>query len=201
MGERAIAAGMEKVRAECGKYDAECIFNVDETGLFYKILQRQTFLVPTENRKTTWGVKGMSAKERITLYVCTNATGVKVPLVAIGSSKDPRCFRVRKPPFLYIQQAKAWSDGRTMKLWWNFFLRWVRNFTRKPCLLLMDNHSSHADLVDPQGNVRVTEYPPNCTAKHQPMDRGIIAATKKITKTRYLAARVAMMEAVPKLHE
>ena len=59
----------------------------------------------------------------------------------------------------------------------------------------MDNHSSHADLVDPQGKVTVMEYPPNCTAKHQPMNRRIIAATKKITKTRYLAARVAMMEA------
>ena len=85
MDERAIAAGMEKVRAECGTYDAECIFNVDETG--YKILPRQTFLAPTEDRKTTRGVKGTSAKVRITLYVCTNATGVEVPLVAISSTR------------------------------------------------------------------------------------------------------------------
>ena len=65
----------------------------------------------------------------------------------------------------------------------------------------MDNHSSHADLVGPQGKVTVTEYPPNCTAKHQLMDRGIVAGTKTITKTRYFAARVAMMEAAPKLRE
>ena len=44
----------------------------------------------------------------------------------------------------------------------------------------MDNHSSHANLVEPRGQVTVLELSPNCTAKHQPADAGIIAALKAL---------------------
>ena len=57
----------------------------------------------------------------------------------------------------------------------------------------MDNHSSHANLVDPRGQVTVLELPPNCTVKHQPADAGIIAALKKLFRTLLLRIRVDTM--------
>ena len=50
---------------------------------------------------------------------------------------------------VYLHQARVWSDARTFAMWFNSFLRFVRRFTSKPALTLMDNHSSHANLSDP----------------------------------------------------
>lgn len=44
-------------------------------------------------------------------------------------------------------------------------------------LLILDNAPSHTNLED--GLVEVLMLPPNSTAKHQPMDMGVIAAFKR----------------------
>lgn len=198
----AIADELRIVRETIAEYDLECIINCDETALQYRMLPNCTYTAPSETRKTVRGVKGMSAKERITLYVAVHANGRKVPLSMIGHSKNPRCFRLRKSPVTYFSQANAWSDLRVSALWWNtVLLPHVRSTTSKPVLLIMDNHSSHADLVDPRGQVKILALPPNCTAKHQPADAGIIAALKKLYRTKLLSARVNTMASAPQLRE
>ena len=42
----------------------------------------------------------------------------------------------------------------------------------------MEGCASRSDLEDDRGQVTVMTYPPNCISVHQPMDQGIIAATK-----------------------
>ena len=47
----------------------------------------------------------MNAKDHFTLYVATNSTGSQqVPLMMIGSSKNPRCFgqNLEKVKFKYL---------------------------------------------------------------------------------------------------
>ena len=199
----ATADGIEDVRETCRAYDPECIYNVDATCLFYRVLPKATYLAPDEDKKTTRGVKGMQAKDRLTVYIATNATGTrKVPLSLIGTAKSPRCFRLRQSPVRYFWQSNAWSDVRVFKEWWSkVFLPYVRTATNKPVLLVMDSHSSHADLVDPDGQVSILELPANCTRKHQPMNAGIIAAWKVRYRTRLLAVRVDTMVSAPQLRE
>ena len=60
-------------------------------------------------------------------------------------------------------------------------------------MLLVDNCSSHGELVDDQEQVKVMTYPPNCTSKHQPMDAGIIAQTKVGYRGKLLDCRVSTM--------
>ena len=96
--DEAIADALRKVRETIAKYDPECIVNCDETALQYKMLPRSTYTAPDEEKSSVRGVKGRGAKERVTLYVATDASGRKLPLEMIGHSKGPRCFRVRKPP-------------------------------------------------------------------------------------------------------
>ena len=57
----------------------------------------------------------------------------------------------------------------------------------------MDGCSSHSDLVDDRSKVTVMTYPPNCTSVHQPMDHGIIAATKLNYGKELLDAKVSTM--------
>lgn len=190
----AIADQLRKVREMIAQYDPENIINCDETALQYRMLPRSTYTAPGENKNSVRGVKGMQFKERITLYVAADASGRKLPLAMIGHSKNPRCFRLRASPLKYFSQSNAWSDARVFAEWWNeVLLPWVRSVTSKPVLLIMDNHSSHANLVDPRGQVTILELPPNCTAKHQPCDAGIIAALKKIYRTLLLRIRVDTM--------
>jgi hypothetical protein len=52
----------------------------------------------------------------------------------------------------------------------------------------MDNCSGHdMALTDPEGQVEVILFPPNCTSVYQPLDQGIISALKTLYKREMLA--------------
>lgn len=177
-----VIPGMIQLRQDLSDYDVECIFNVDETGLFFKLLPRRTYVLELENFKSVRGTKAMKAKDRITAYVCTNAIGTKLPMAVIGKAKNPRCFRMNKPPVPYFSQKNAWSDTITFRRWFmDVFIPFVRRFTSKKVALVMDNCGPHgSDLNDPREQIQIFTLPPNCTSVHQPMDMGIIAAWKKL---------------------
>ena len=88
-----IKEAIEKIRETLERFDAECIYNWDETGLYFKLLPSATYTSKSENRKNVRGTKAQKAKERVTLITCTNATGThKIPLAMIGKPANPRCF-------------------------------------------------------------------------------------------------------------
>ena len=68
-----------------------CLYNADQTGLVYAKLPNRMF-VKKGTEKQYAGTKAMKAKDRVTLMVCTNAAGEKVPLAIVGKSKKPKCF-------------------------------------------------------------------------------------------------------------
>ena len=69
-------------------YKAEDIFNVDETGLFFKALPDKTLAPKGEACKG-----GKLAKERITVMLASSSTGGKLKPLVIGKAKQPRCFK------------------------------------------------------------------------------------------------------------
>ena len=163
------------------EYEYEHIYNMDETGLFYRVVPRHTTLLPSENKNTTRGKKAQ--KERVTAAVCCNATGShKVDLFLIGKPKEPACIKTVRGkvwPIPYTHQKNAWMDSCTFAMWFDeVFLPSVRLRTRRPVLLLLDNAPSHPKEFT-RLNVTVKFLPPNVTSWKQPMDMGIIAALKK----------------------
>ena len=143
----AIAQEMENLRQKLASYELKLIFNMDETGLFFKMLPRTTYLSSKEDCATTRGTKGMRSKDRLTVLVCSNADGsLKVPLAIIGNSKNPRCFRMEKPPLYYMFQNKAWSDKRTLRDWFFFS---ILAFCEGPCALIQKGGSSYGQLCCP----------------------------------------------------
>mmetsp|Transcript_29354 Transcript_29354/g.59097 ORF Transcript_29354/g.59097 Transcript_29354/m.59097 type:complete len:617 (-) Transcript_29354:2-1852(-) len=152
-------------------------------------MSSQPQLVSEDEVKTARGTKLMKAKDRVTLYVCTNADGSDfVPLSIIGSSEKPRCFRNHEKKLTYYNQKKAWSDMKTSKKWFADFVKHVKRRTNDPILLIMDNCAAHNDdtFKDVSGQVRVIFLPPNCTSVYQPMDCGVIAMIKKRYRHRLL---------------
>ena len=65
----------QEVYIDYGKYDLDNIFNVDETGLFYRLLSRRSYLASEENRKTVRGVTGMKARDCGIAYICSIVDG------------------------------------------------------------------------------------------------------------------------------
>jgi len=166
---RKVAAGIAEVKQRLQDFTADCIYNVDETGLFYKLLPRRPYTTATEARRTVRGTKGMSAKDRVTAYVCTNAGGShKVPMALIGKALNPRCFRLGQPHALYMSQKNVWSDSATFKRWCEeVFVCHVRRAASRPVALVVDNFGAHtADIRDPRGQIHVLALPPSCTAVH-----------------------------------
>jgi hypothetical protein len=171
-----------KIAEICAQYEDSDIYNADETALYW----RQGLSVGMHTRKQ----KGRKIiKERVSLLLCTNASGTeKRKLLCIGKASSPRSFGHRrtwninnKIPVISEAQKKAWMDTR---IWTEWLHTWVEELRRqgRRILLLYDNMSAHKDPA--LSNIELHALPPNTTSVLQPLDQGIIAASKGKYKTR-----------------
>ena len=169
---------MADIRLLCKQYHPRDIFNMDETGLYWK-------RTPNRTLATEPGSGNKKAKDRITLALTANADGSeKLDPWIIGSSKNPRCFKNINRRLLQIQyryNKSKWMTGVICEE----FLRWFdHKMQGRKVLLLIDNFSGHelATLlvggIHGLQNTRVVWLPANTTSHWQPMDQGIIAAFK-----------------------
>lgn len=173
---------------------AEQVYNVDETGLNYKMLPKSTLAAKIE---PVLGTK--LAKERLTIATCSNASGShKLPLFVIGKSKKPRAFKnlnMATLPVYYRNQSSAWMDCALFKEW--FFLEFVpavkkhlksKNLPTR-AVLLLDNAPSHpAEFELKKGNIKAMFLPPHVTPLIQPMDQGVIEWLKRRYRKKYVGS-------------
>lgn len=167
---------MEEVRAKLAAYPSDRIYNMDETGFYYKLLPNRTFLLPEEIRREARG--GKQYKERVTMVLCCNASGSHLlPSMMIGSAMEPRAFHSQQLPLKYAHQKNSWMDGIVFHKWWTeLFLPEIKQRHFEKVVLLMDNCGSHDELKDPM--VEIVYLPPCTTSVYQPLDAGIIASMK-----------------------
>ena len=102
-----------------GRYGLEQIFNCDESGLYHKLLPGKTFADHFE--QSAHGRK--TQKDKVTISACANASGdIKLPLVLIGKSKNPRCFKhinCDELPVVYYNQSNAWMNIEIFTDWFH----------------------------------------------------------------------------------
>ncbi|KIK22672.1 hypothetical protein PISMIDRAFT_79125, partial [Pisolithus microcarpus 441] len=101
----AVEAEKMRLKAILANYAPKDIFNFDETSFFP--------LAPPDRGLATQQMSGKKKdKFRITIGLACNADGSeKLPLLFIGKSAKPRCFRGRTPKALgfdYYNNKKAW---------------------------------------------------------------------------------------------
>lgn len=149
--------------------DEKNIFNVDETGLFFKCTPDKTLAFKDEKCHG-----GKLSKERLTLLVGANMDGSeKLPLLMIGKSANPRCFKnVKSKPVEYVNSARAWMTGNLFEKW---LLKLDKKFKKekRKVILFIDNCTAH-NTIPLMENVKVIFFPANMTSVIQPMDQGII---------------------------
>jgi hypothetical protein len=173
--EAAITVKLPEIVETVKQYDIKDVFNMDETGLFYRMAPDRT--IASQNLS---GSK--KEKSRISIAFTANADGSeKLPPLFIGHFQKPRAFgkkSAKQHGFQYKFNTKAWMTGAIFQDWIMDFDKDMRKQQRN-VLLLLDNAPSHVVGNLQLTNVKVVFFPPNTTSRIQPMDAGIIAAFKK----------------------
>ena len=106
---------IQKLRDLIVEYDLDNVYNMDETGLFFKLMPNRSY-VKVEMARAARGSKFTKANDRVTLYVATNATGTDlVPLSMIGKSLNPRCFVNHQQQLVYFHQNRPGLMGRYLQ--------------------------------------------------------------------------------------
>ena len=170
------------------EFEPENIFNTDETGLFFKCLPDRTHVLKHENC-----AGGKMSKERLTVLVSASMMGEKLPLLVIGKSAKPRCFKgVKRLPLEYKSNSKAWMTCSIFTSWLRKLDSLMQNSNRKIALVL-DNCTAHPN-VNGLANVKLIFLPPNTTAKTQPMDAGVIRCLKAHYRSNLAKERLVAWE-------
>ena len=151
------------------------IFNMDEAGLFWKLLPDSTHTF--KDRKCVGGKK---SKERITVLIGSNMSGnEKLPILVIGKFAKPRCFKnVRSLPdnIIYRHSKRAWMTT-------NLFQEYIYNLDvkfsqqKRKVAIIIDNCPAHPVLTNLK-SIEMIRLPKNTTSKTQPMDAGVIKQLK-----------------------
>lgn len=131
-GAAAIATGRTVLREVTRPYKKENIFNLDETAYFYCSTPTRT-----HSKDSFPGTK--RSKKRITVAVTSNADGsAKIPLLFIGTARQPRCFSGASATDLGVQyrhSAKGWMTSELFKQWLHRFNDAMRDEQRQVILL------------------------------------------------------------------
>lgn len=170
-------------------YDLKDVFNMDETGLYFRALPKQSMVMNGESCKGT-----KLAKERVTVLLACSAAGEKLKPLVIGRAQNPRCLKnVEKSsmPVIYRWNRKAWMTGTLCEEWLIRLNARMQQQKRK-ILLLLDNCGAHPHIE--LSNVKLQFLPPNTTSKLQPLDAGIICNIKALYRKRLLRHLLAEMD-------
>lgn len=119
---------LKQLEALIDIYDVENVYNMDEKGLFFWIVPKNTLFRSGKDVWTAWGKKVRI--ERVNLSVCCNATGSQnLPFLMIRKPTIPAYIVGRECPLIYHKQKKAWMNRVVfVKCFKNvFFLRFGKN--------------------------------------------------------------------------
>lgn len=177
-------------------YSDRDIFNMDETGLFFKAIPDKTLTLKGEQCKG-----GKMAKQRLTLGLCANLCGEKEEPIVIHTSNRPRCFKNTNMSLLgvfWCANKKAWMTCEIFLSWLSKLNEKMRNQNRK-ILLFVDNAPCHCN--ETLSNVTIKFFPANTTSCLQPLDQGVIRSFKVNYRKKLMHSLVAKMDSATSVHE
>ena len=174
-----VNEGRMQVNQEVQSYPLNSIYNIDETGLFYRLLPNTTL--------ASQAVRGMKQdKSRITVLLGCNADGShKLKPMVVGKHLNPRCFKgVNKSnlPCMYRANETAWMNAGLFREYLNYVNEEMIKLDRK-IVMLIDGAGAHGGMDRISfSHMKLLFLPANTTSHLQPMDAGIICNTKAYYK-------------------
>lgn len=192
MDSNVVEDWLQKIPQIIDNYSAYEIWNLDESGLFYRALPDRTVALKGTNCRG-----GKLAKERITVLLACSVSGEKYKLLVIGKAEHPRCFKgVTKSnlPAFYSSNKNSWMTSSILTDFMHDFNIFFQKGNRK-ALLFMDNAAVHNCVkLHQYSNITVKFLPPNTTAVLQPLDQGIIHSWKARYRSLLLRLLITRMD-------
>ena len=186
-----ISDGQERAVLAMRDYALKDIYNMDETGLFYRML-------PDRSLSTTDKTKGTKKlKERLTVALACNADGSdKLRPLVIGHAKKPRCFKNfnHKLYVDYDYNAKAWMMSALFSQWLKDVDKQMKRKKRQ-ILLIKDNAPTNI-IPDNLRHIKIHFLPPTTTSHLQPLDAGIIQSFKSHFRRQQLKLIIDQLDTV-----
>ena len=169
-----VTSWMERINELIESYSLENIWNMDESGCFFKALLDKGLIEKGKQTKS-----GKKSKQRLTVTFFVNAAGERVdqPIV-IWKSKLPRCLKKLKDPSCpvnihYFSNPKSWMTSEVMEAVLARFNRKLVLEDRK-FILFLDNATCHPEYMIRQfSQIKIVFLPKNTTSTLQPLDAGI----------------------------
>lgn len=102
---------------------------------------------------------GKTSKKRITLFVGANMDGTeKLPLLMIGKSANPRCFKnIKSKPIQYKVNKKTWMSLQLFEDWLIILDKTFRK-QKRTIILFIDNCTAH-NKIPLMSNIKVIYFP------------------------------------------
>ena len=170
------------------RYNLQDIFKADEFDLFFQALPNRTLELKGE--KCTGG---KHSKVRLTGMSAASATGEKLPLLVIGKSKNPRCFKnVKSLPCMCKAQEKSWMDSEVFtecikQLDWKFLAQ------NRKVAFIVDNFPAHPHVPDLTA-IDLIFLQSKTTSVTQSMDQRVIRSLKPKYREKVIRKYINAME-------
>ncbi|XP_064081201.1 tigger transposable element-derived protein 1-like [Macrobrachium nipponense] len=193
-------SGLAEIIKDDG-YTADQVFNVDETGLFWKRMPNRTYL--SKEEKSAPGHK--AGNERLTLLFGANASGdLKLKPLLLYLAENPRAFKgifKSQLPVIWKSNKKVWVTLMVFEDWFNDHsvpaVEWYlssKGLPFKVLLVLDKSPGAPSNLSNMHPNVKVVYLPLNTTLLIQPMDQGVIANFKAYYLRRTIRSALRAIE-------
>ncbi|XP_004598522.2 tigger transposable element-derived protein 4 [Ochotona princeps] len=154
-------------------YHPKNVFNIEETGLLYRMLPTNTFAFKGETCSV-----GKLYKDRITLAVGANMDGSeKLPLLVIGKNKNPQCFKgITSLPVHYAAHRMAWMSS-------DIFQQWMQKLDEKfqaqqrRVVVFVESSSAHPEVKNLK-SIELAFFPSCLSSRFVAMKRGVLKSLK-----------------------
>ncbi|EDO44738.1 predicted protein, partial [Nematostella vectensis] len=178
----------EKIMEVTDGYRSTDIYNLVETGLYYRALPDKNLVPETESTST----------ERLTVTLCCNMDGEFEKPLVIGPTANPPCFAKLDSECLPV----IWRANRRAWITTSIFADWLRTLDRKMrqkdrrILLFLDNSPPHPPTLQ-LTNVKLVFLikPSNNTVNQlQPLTQGIVEAFRMAYRRKVLFSTLAKLD-------
>ncbi|XP_044733272.1 tigger transposable element-derived protein 6-like [Chrysoperla carnea] len=164
-------------------FQPQDIWNMDETGV--TTVQKPNKIVARKGLKQIGAITSAERGTLVTLATAVSGVGNAVPPFFIFPRVHFKEHFIRDGPIGCKggSNPSGWMTEELFVVFLKHFHSHVKSTIEKPCLLLLDNHSSHLSIEGinfaKKNGIVMLSFPPHCTHRLQPLDRSVYGPLKK----------------------
>lgn len=159
------------------------IWNMDETGV--TTVHKPSKVIARKGFKQVGAITSAERGTLVTLAAAVSAVGNSVPPFFVFPRVHFKDYFIRDGPIGCKggSNPSGWMTEELFVAFLKHFHNHVKSSKENPCLLILDNHSSHLSIEGlnyaKENGIIMLSFPPHCTHRLQPLDRSVFGPLKK----------------------